>query len=95
MAPSRSSLASYTLADAHVPLTPTHAAEVPPAVQEPALDIPSLSRRAKTLLINYPCRLRSDQVDALNRIKAGNGATPAELIRDAVDLLLRHIEEKR
>jgi hypothetical protein len=63
-------------------------------LQESASEIPSLTRRAKAALVNYPCRLRADQIAALNNLKQDRGVLPAELIRDAVDLVLRRIEEE-
>lgn len=89
MARSRSSLASYGLAESHVPLPSAVVAPVAPAVAE----LPSLGRQAKVALVNYPCRLRSDQVKALTDLRAALGVLPADLIRDFVDLGLRHIKE--
>lgn len=53
-----------------------------------------LTRHTKAKLINYPCRLRADQIAALNHLKNTLGVLPADLIRDFVDLGLRHIKEE-
>lgn len=53
-----------------------------------------LTRHAKAKLINYPCRLRADQVAALSKLRSTLGVLPADLIRDFVDLGLRRIKEE-
>lgn len=89
MAKSRSSLASYGLAESHVPLPSTSAPPEAPA----ATELPSLARQPKVALVNYPCRLRSDQVRELKALNSSLGVLPADLIRDFIDLGLRHIKE--
>lgn len=99
MARANSLLASKSLENLHAPLP---ASRIPQVRSAPAgyleasstSDIPSLTRRAKSVLVNYPCRLRAEQIAALNQLKEERGVLPAELIRDAVDLVLRRIEEE-
>lgn len=94
MAQSRSSLASYALEEAHIPLPASQAPPTPSEAQEPASDFPSVSLRTKPQMVNYPCRLRPDQVDALNHLKATLRVLPADLIRDFVDMGLRRINKE-
>lgn len=86
MARTRSSLASYGLAESYVALP---SASAPPVASE----LPSLGRQPKVALVNYPCRLRSDQVQAMKHLQSTLGVLPADLIRDFIDLGLRHVKE--
>jgi hypothetical protein len=88
----RSSLASYALEEAYVPLPSPASLPDPSEAQEMASELPSLNRRNKTVLVNYPCRLRADQIAALTHLRDTLGVLPAELIRDFVDLGLRKVK---
>lgn len=98
MARTTSLLASKSLENLHAPLPASRIPKASPASagyleDTSTRELPSLTRRAKATLVNYPCRLRADQIAALNTLKTERGVLPAELIRDAVDLVLRRIEE--
>ena len=99
MARQKSLLASQGLEDLHAPLPTSSVSQAQPSPTgdlEPSssANMPSLTRRVKSKLINYPCRLRADQVQALNHLRDTLGVLPADLIRDFVDLGLRRVKEE-
>lgn len=99
MASSRAPLASHSLEDMHVPLISSRNASMPPAQPErddetTMKDLPSLNKPPKSRLVPYPLRLSMNQIAALDELKKERGIVPAELIRDAIDVVLQRIKEE-
>lgn len=103
MASSRAPLASHSLEDMHVALISSRNASMPPAQSEPyetasnetnMKDLPSFNKRPKSRLVPFPLRLFLDQIEALEKLKKERDIVPAELIRDAIDVVLQRIKEE-